>query len=229
MDRELVSWLNSSHDYSQGVKIFFRLSKNDRLKQQFANGKPAEHSEMLFNELRSIFYALKGIKPVATVVPKKDETPTPVAPQPIAKNPELEAVCKLEADKAYKQLMNARALLFALCPIENTPNENSIEAMAQREDLAMSVANLQPVVDDLYNRLRYVQKHGKLPDAEPTKTDDIPSNPILLERKRVNIIKGIHKLKAKEQTPERVALIQESEELLKIVTDGVNQFLEREF
>lgn len=232
MDKELVAWLNNpKREYGVGLDIFIRLSKNDRLKQQFYKDTSVARSEKLFAELRLLYYELKGINlsaPVAKASEPVKQNPEP-APTPKNTNPELEAACKAEADKAYKLLANTRAQLFALCHIKRKANENSDHAVKQREALALSIADMQPVVDELYSRYRYVQEHGCLPDKQEEKAEELPRNPILLERKRINLIKSINKLKLKEQTAERVALIQDLNNTLKIVTDGVNQFLEQQF
>jgi hypothetical protein len=230
MDKELLQWLNASQkNYKQGVTILHRLGKDAKLNSVLLNeGESKSNSERLFEALRQIFYELKGIKPTVAIAPTPTApTPPPTPVEPVAKNPELEKATKSEAEKLYKQLANTRAVLFALCPKEKHPNENNAEAVKQREGLALDILEMQTEVDIAYNRHRYVCEHGKLPEqvSDADQPEELPTNPILLERKRVNLIKSINKLKAKEATPERVALIQQLNSTLKIVTDGVDQFL----
>lgn len=234
MDKELLQWLNApKKNYKQGVSILHRLGKDAKLNQALLNeGESKSNSEKLFDALRQIFYELKGIKATVAIAPTHTTPTTPTLPstpvEPVVKNPELEKATKSEADKLYKQLANTRAVLFALCPKEKQLNENNAEAVKQREALALDVLELQTDVDIAYNRYRYVCEHGKLPEqvSDADQSAELPTNPILLERKRVNLIKSINKLKAKEATPERVALLQKLSETLKLVTDGVDRFLQ---
>jgi hypothetical protein len=224
MDKELLAWLNTSRPYQQGVEIYHRLGSDVALKDRLLRGTPSHMAEELFQALRCVYYSLKGITPQAAPAPKPEPEAAPTAPVP--RNPELEAACKQEADKAYKVLANVRALLFNQCTVEAEPRENLSAKVDARGELAMAILDLHPKVDELYNRYRYVQAHGRLPD-EPTATPEeaIPQNPVLQERMRLNIIKCINKLKLKPQTPERVAYIQTLSAKLQTVTDAVDRFI----
>ncbi len=227
MDKDLLRWLNSPQkEYTAGLNILHRLGNDEALVRKLINeGSDATNRQLLFDSLRAIFYRLKGIAPQAAPAQATAPTPEVVA---TPKNPELEKATKLEADKYYKILANTRAQLFGLCTIERMPNENNAEAVSLRESLALQIMDMQSDVDIAYSRYRYVCEHGKLPEevSDADQSEELPTNPILLERKRVNLIKSINKLKAKEATPDRVTLIQQLSSTLKIVTNGVNQFLE---
>jgi len=229
MDKDLLRWLNSpKKEYTEGLNILHRLGNDEALvRKLIKEGEDASNKQLLFDSLRAVFYRLKGIAP--QTAPAHTTAPAPT-PTPVAspKNPELEKATKLEADKYYKILANTRAQLFGLCTIERMPNENNAESVSLRENLALQIMDMQSDVDIAYSRYRYVCEHGKLPEqvSDADQSEELPTNPILLERKRVNLIKSINKLKAKEATPERVTLLQKLSSTLKLVTDGVNKFLE---
>ena len=142
-------------------------------------------------------------------------------------NPELEASCKADADKSFKELMNVRARLFQHCFIEPDGNENDENAVRLREQYVLEILKLQPTHYEAYEKLHFVIKHGKLPEPEISpgelKKNKIPDNPLELEKMRVNLMKSISKLKKKEQTSERMDLLQKNEEKLKSILHVINQ------
>jgi len=226
--------IETQETYPKKVYIQFWGDKTDALSNVYVGAIVTVSVNIESREFNGKYYTdVSGWKvnmesapqtaPAHTTAPAP--TPTPVASP---KNPELEKATKLEADKYYKILANTRAQLFGLCTIERMPNENNAESVSLRENLALQIMDMQSDVDIAYSRYRYVCEHGKLPEqvSDADQSEELPTNPILLERKRVNLIKSINKLKAKEATPERVTLLQKLSSTLKLVTDGVNKFLE---
>lgn len=228
MDKHLIDWLNSNpRNYLQGVDIYKRLGDSPTQLHYFLQGQSTISANKLFEALRDIYYAIKqGNKPTDPVM--QPRTPKPKAePSAPANKPLLEA-CKADADKHFKELMNVRALLFQLCPDEPEMDENSENAVRLRELYALQLLDMQPAHHEAYTTLRYVEQHGKLPDApaEP-KASELPSSPIELERMRTNLMKNISKLKRKEQTPERIALLQSHESKLQLIYNAIDQLTKK--
>jgi hypothetical protein len=116
-------------------------------------------------------------------------------------------------------MMNMRAQLFAQCNVSPAPGENSAEAVAIREPLALQITELQYRVDQAYEKYRFVQAHGHLPDSPKSDEFVLPTNPIDLFQMKLNLKKSINKLKAKEPTPERISLLQTKDAQLKQLLD----------
>lgn len=197
----------------------------------------------MFEHIRSVYYRLKESNSVSAPVrnsaaPAEKSTspsieqPKPKFPsgavpvvstpdEPTVLNPQLSAQCKLEADKLYKEMMNLRALLFGQCNVNPTPGENASDVVAMREVWALKIIELQYQVDQAYEKYRFVQAHGHLPDSPKSDEFVLPTNPIDLFQMKLNLKKSINKLKAKESTPERIALLQTKNAQLKKVLDGL--------
>jgi hypothetical protein len=144
---------------------------------------------------------------------------TQVVEQDFSQTP-LYIACKKEADNLYKELMNNRAVLFAgvrnILPHEDANTPDRIET---RRKPCIDIAIDFQRVSKLYDRADYVKKNGKLPftNAEviETNVDGIPD--ALLKQNIDNLRKNLNKLKKKEQTPDRVMLIQSHEEKLNLL------------
>lgn len=238
MDRELISWLNSAtKDFASGRVILKRLRKEHDNLPMYERGATEQNKVSLFNDLRTIYYELKGIEisikksnPIGLVSPVVsapiENISTPVqdvsAPAPV-KNDELLKSCKLDADNAFKKMMTTKAVLFSMCDTEKRPNENTADIVQARSILAFDILEQHSEMKRLYDVYEYVQEHGKLPDEKPIEMAPLPSNPVLLERMRTNIMKNISKLKKKEQTTSRIALIQQHEETLNRIKDVISR------
>ena len=118
--------------------------------------------------------------------------------------------CKKEADLLFKEVMNERAVLFSgirnLLPHDDPNRPDLVE---QRRKPAIDIAVKYIKLSKLYERADYVKKNGRLPftDVEfiPVATDFIPDH--LVKQNLDNLRKNINKMKKREQTPERIALL----------------------
>lgn len=141
-----------------------------------------------------------------------DKPSLPELPGPA--NEVLFQVCKQEADKAYKEVMNLRAELFAMARADDFSDPNTPDRIQQRSKLAVKVADDFKRVSLLYDRADHVKLHGRLPDQgepddEELDTDGLPDH--LVKTTLDNLRKNFNKMKKREQTPERVALLQKHE------------------
>lgn len=219
MDAKLVAWLNANpRNYTEGVDLYKRLGNNPADIEYYRRGQSRQSQDKLYEAVRAIYYELKKGKPIqAPMVPKgitNSFTPTT----------ELEAACKAACDKVYKEMMNVRAQLFALCPLEKESDENQEHAVRMRELYAIKLMDLQPKHQAEMDILQYVRAHGKLPDKQQDEQPaQLPASPVELERKRVNLLKAMSKLRLKEQTPARVQLMQQHQATLNQIQHAIDQ------
>lgn len=231
---ELRAWLNGTRDYYLGISIYNELGDNEDLKALFFKGKTDYCNKRLQRELLAICNHLKSTldgnpndaKTTTTATQegaaeKKKPGNRPNKPDQAAAdsspavkkaadnaNPELYTACKLEADRVYKEAMNARAVLFSMIPSEQYQDPNKPDLVYGRAEYALKVVKDYNHASALYDRADYVKLHGKLPEASPAddEIEQVPDH--LVKSKLDNLRKNLNKIKTREQTPERVALMQ---------------------
>lgn len=239
--QDLTAWLNSDRDFAKGVEVYLKYGDNKQFVQLLLDGETQYTRTNLFDNLRKIYYDLKnGNTQTDPVVQKQhmeskvpevthadqSERTVQTEPQKVESGSLAEA-SKMQADKLYKELMNLRAQLFSLCDANSDSNDNDVNLINQRESIVIQMMDLQSQTDQAYEKLRYVQEHGSLPNANEDKPDEIPTNPIQLMNFRKNLISGINKLKKKEQTPERIALLSHKQTQLAKVDEQISNLLEK--
>ena len=236
MDKQLTAWLNSAtRNYKEGVELYQRHGNDAYMLRYFLTGNTRASTEKLFESLKAIYYAKKHSTPgnekhktgaweADKISLAQDSKQVEESKTGVVLNTELETICKAEADKHFKELMNVRAKLFQYCSIEPDGRENNEDEVRLREIYVMELLKLQPEHHEAYEKLRHVKQHGKLPDAAPVAQEEIPTDPLKLEKARVNLMKNISKLRKKEATAERVQLLQEHEAKLKLIQDGLSKF-----
>jgi hypothetical protein len=141
-----------------------------------------------------------------------------IAPEDIEPpNEELWLACKKQADTLYKTIMNKRAELFALGRMDDMTDPNAPDRIEARRQLALDVVTGYEEVSLLYEKADYVKLHGKLPEVKPPEkepdVEDLPDH--LVKQTLDNLRKNYNKIKNREQTPERVALLQKHESNIK--------------
>lgn len=227
----LRAWLNGTREFNLGVILYYKLGADPVVKSMLSRGKSDYAYERLQTELLIICNELKAkenaklvtqqpipekIKvvqqmPIATPMQEPEVMPhrDPIQEKPGSQNSELFDACKLEADKVYKECMNDRAVLRSLIPSGEYDDKNRQDLVDQRCQLALSVLKLHKEASRLYDRADYVRQNGKLPDDElkEKKPIDVPDH--LVKETINNIRKNLSKLKAREKTPARIALIQQ--------------------
>lgn len=132
-------------------------------------------------------------------------------------NEALYLICKKEADDAYKKVMNKRAVLFSLCSKEDLTDPNTPDRIQAREKLSLEVVREFNDVSKLYERADHVKIHGRLPDADAQENElDVEALPDHLVKPTLdNIRKNVNKIKKRELTAERLALLQKHDENIK--------------
>lgn len=228
----LRAWLNGTRDYNTGAELYKILGTDEKLKALFAQGHNLYRNFRLQEELLAICTQLKEQKNIdnnskVLKSAKKgtgradqlDEMLTSITDQvaKIAKtispaNPELYTACKLEADKLYKEAMNKRAVLFSMIPSNKYEDANRQDLVAGRKDLALQVVKLYNRASELYDRADHVKLYGRLPDQdEPGEDETAQLQDHEVKAALDNARKAYNKLKGKEQTAERIVLMQKHE------------------
>ncbi len=228
--------------FAQGQTLYanFRLQEELRLictelkKQKQANpATPAENSIKALNTkantLKSERAAVKAhrkefnelTKDLTSAIASINDQVNAIANTISPPNPDLYKACKAEADAMYKQAMNKRAVLFSMVPDNRFEDPNKPDLVAGRKDLALEVIRLYNLASELYDRADHVKLHGRLPDQE---AEDIENEVAELQDHEVkpaldNARKAKNKLKGKELTAERIALIQKHDQKIKALEE----------
>lgn len=213
MVARLQQWFTNCH-YWKGVGLYMQLEPDANLLRLFKLGPTDYNTTRLHQELQLKLQQLQAnaqLKQQGQAVQIRNvrlkEAP-PVAPVIAADNP-VYLAAKTKADTHYKEAMNKRARLFHLAnPLDNT-DPNRPDLIEQRRQLALDVVAGFNEASALYEKADHVLKHGYLPDGEPVpeKIDLIPDH--LVKQKLDNLRKNYNKMKKREATPERVALLEQ--------------------
>ena len=203
----LRSWFNGSRDYHHGVKLFHILSDDPSLKSFFSNNASDYTARRLHEEMEKLYNKLK--QPELSII---EVRPMPQAEKlveacVVSKNPDLEQVCDQKALQLYKQMMNDRAILFNLTKVEGWDDVNKPDLVEQRRVLALQICSRNYEVSQAYTELEHVRLHGTLPSEEQPESEKEISD-LQLKRTIDNLRTSLSKLRKREQTPERVAIIQ---------------------
>lgn len=201
----LRNWLNGQREYNTGVALFSAFSKNSALIKLFRNGKTPYTNRRLQEELLAHYNQIKS-PPPPTELPVQPSPPAPTLPS--TESP-VYVAAKREADKAFKEFANARARLFAMAAPDDFTDPNSPDKINQRRTSAIDVVRLYQKASDLYDRADYVKQTGRLPtDIEPEQPayDALPNE--LVKQTLDNLRKNVNKMKKREPTAARLALIE---------------------
>lgn len=239
MQETLRNWLNSRKDYFQGVAIYEQFNPDEKLLAVLNAGPNEFRQKRLVEELLKIYQKAsppsslqreRGEETSAEKISKKHinvaQNAKDASPQPSPRgegeatpvNPELYNACLEEANNEYKKVMNARAVLFKKAAPDGYLDINKPDLIKDRGGLAIEVVQGWQKVSELFDRANYVKQHGRLPSSGTDLEDDneydlIPDS--LVKQRLDNARKAFNKLKKKERTPERVALLQQHEENIK--------------
>ena len=225
----LRAWLNGNKEYYTGVAIYATLGDNKALLTLFRQGKSSYSYKRLEEELLIICNTLKSKLstygnattlstaniPINTQISEKGYQPLKSVSN---FNEELYNACKKEAGLVYKQAMNLRAELFALGRVQGYEDINRPDLVQQRSKTAVEVVVLYNKASKLYDKANYVKQYGRLPnemenDEEETEYDNLPDH--LVKKTLDNLRKNYNKIKNREQTPERIELLQKHEKNIK--------------
>lgn len=233
----LRAWLNGRREYFPGVAIYSQYNPDKNLLNVLKEGPNEFRTKRLLEELLAAYEQLKQVPQDSTEKPQEAKPKISLTENKIAETPEeyssktpqnipdakpvneeLYQACKLEADNQYKKVMNTRAILFKKAAADGFLDVNKPDLVFDRGELAIEVVQGWQKVSELYDRAEYVKRHGRLPtmtgdDDNETDYDHIPDE--LVKQRLDNARKAFNKLKAKDPTPERIALMQKHEKNIK--------------
>lgn len=217
MLQELRSWLNGSREYYSGVALYEMLGDDPALLRIFKKGKTDFTIKKLPKTLLEICDRLKEeTVPVECTASNSFGSAQSNAlrrqdPE-IPYNKELHEAALQEATHLYKEMMNERAVLFAMVNVPGYEDINTPAQILERGKLAVNLVLKNQQVSKLYDDAAYIKQYGKRPeDSEPTNEfEAIPDH--LVKDSLNNARKAYNKLKAKEQNIKRVARLQQHAE-----------------
>ena len=216
------AWLNGTRDYNTGALLYNIVGTDHQLKQLFAQGHNMWNNYRLQEEMLKICEALKNGQQPVTVV-KTDEkeanerllsnitdTIEQIAKTINPPNPELYNASLEDAKRVYKGAMNKRAVVFSMIPTDKYSHINRPDLVEARRKLCLDAVKEYNEASALFDQADYVKLQGKLPDEPDASVDDEVAGLEDYEVKPAldNARKAYNKLKGREQTADRVALMQ---------------------
>lgn len=238
-------WLNGNRDYWPGVILYAQCEPDTRLIALMKKGKTDFTTKRLYEELLAECNRLKATDNASdnarsntsngNAEPNKQSTQNQIASitsksitntkstitaeppiEPV--NPTLYQACKLKADNMYKEAMNLRAVLFGEATVQGYEDVNRPDLVQKRSKKSVDVVVLFNRASKLYEIADYVKLHGRLPNEEAEHDEATEMNAVpdeLVKSTLDNLRKNFNKMKKREQTPERIALIQKHEANIK--------------
>lgn len=224
MHDTLKAWLNGTRDYLIGVSIYKELGNNEKLKALFSSGYTMYNNYRLQEELRLLYVAQKQQKKAThdvKIVYAITEATAAICGTVNPISDELHAACKKQADHHYKLAMNSRAVLFSMVPALAS-DYNRPDLVASRTPLCLEILQEHAEASELYDRADKVKKTGQLPEQEntpdiATEVSEIPD--IQVKQALDNARKARNKIKNREVTPERVQLLHNHNERVKLLEE----------
>lgn len=201
-------WLNGEREYFTGIVLLKKYACNDDIANTLLSKKNDYNVARLEQEIRKL---------IARALPTPAKQP-PIPKQIIetevdntsCANVELYEASLSEATKAYKEAMNLRAELFALCRVESWEDPNLPSNVQIRSKIAVDVVTKYNYASKLYDRAEHVRKVGRLPDnEEENHVNDYANLPdVMVKQTLDNLRKNFNKIRKREHTAERTALMQ---------------------
>jgi hypothetical protein len=197
---EINLWLNSGRNYSQGVALFDKHSRNLALKRIFP-GKEKRFASKLSYELRKLVSA----SPTTDIIPAKPTKPSGLKPikQDVADqiladtDPSLPKVVRriiTEFSKSY----NHRSMLHTA--LKKAPTDNFPPTVEIRCKLVGEISGISDRLDELHQSHQAWNDHKTLPDEEKLfPTNNHQPKPEVIEtlagliRARLNLMKTLNK------------------------------------
>ncbi len=222
------NWLNSKDkNYFKGVLIYEQCGDNKKLLVLFKKDRTPWCEKRLLEELQRCYDQLKLTISPTPIIAKLPAVQVQINRDPVEKipNAELYNTCRTAALNQYKEAMNMRANLFALARVEEFEDPNDPGSVAARSSLSIEVVMAFNKASKLFDDADFVKIHGYLPNQYPDQEEDNNMNTIpdaLVKQTLDNLRKNFNKIKKREQTPERVALLQKHAGNIKLLEEKWN-------
>ena len=223
MHRVIQLWFNGKRDYFTGLALLHKAGGDADLVNTLRMGITPYNTQRLHNCLQELMDEMAPDDLPKKIIVKK-ATPVIELPPADAKaeNAPLYDVTIAEAHNAYKEAMNLRSELFALCRVEGWEDPNMPNQVQIRSKLAVDVVVKYNYASKLYDKADHVRKTGRLPNDEvPNEAvedyTDLP--PAMVKQTLDNLRKNFNKIKKRPVTAERTALMQKHEANIKILEE----------
>lgn len=205
----VLIWLNGKREYHTGVIILKKYYPDHPLLGILTAKSNNKNVSRLLVAMEDI--ADNKVPAVADVPGSKTDKIITVPPSDYS-HTDLYKSCKNEADLLFKKLMNDRAILFnqirSLLPHDDPNRPDLVDS---RKKSTIDIAYNYIKVSKMYDRSDIVKKTGRLSydekEASIIDTSHIPDS--LVKQSLDNLRKNINKIKKREQTPERISLLNE--------------------
>lgn len=208
-------WFNGSMDYYPGVALAAQFYENKALLLVLQKSDNNRNRQRLKEIMEHEFTRLSELQPKnnkEVELPEKKERCESKTKEKPAQSFEGSPVYKSalsEADKAYRQVMAKRTELFLQTRVLEYEDPNTPDKVKIRAQMAIEVVEGYRKASRLYEKANFVQKHGRLPDAEQTDENELEFLPdFRVQQVLNNARKALSKLKKKPLTTERVALME---------------------
>jgi hypothetical protein len=215
----IQAWLNGTREYFMGLELFAVMSDDTRLIEILRTDKNQYNHKRLQEEMTKICAHLKNkVNPQPNQIPQNSKLVD--VPIPIIENTELHEAALNEANKSYKATMNARAVLFAMARDQHQIDFNTPEKVKQRGKLALQVLILNRQTSQLYDNADFVKVKGRVPATDQDEEEEndyslVPDD--MVKQKLDNMRKNYNKMKDREKTVTRVALLQKHKKAIEIL------------
>jgi hypothetical protein len=145
-DVVLKAWLNGARNYNIGATLYRLYGKDEELKKHFALGETPARKAKLLDTIKQ----LCGITTAPTNTPP---TRQHISTQTIPGKNDTAAVVELKGQA--RPLLKQRDALHAKLLMYATDEE--------RGAAALKILDLDDEIDAIYDKVRYIEQHGKLP------------------------------------------------------------------
>ncbi|HRN79981.1 MAG TPA: hypothetical protein PKY29_04480 [Ferruginibacter sp.] len=222
-------WIKTGKDYYTGVALAIKYIDDKKVIALLRQGDSTFNKELLMKTVRAHISRHTSVRTTHTIrkpepVKKQrilEATPAFQPPGDEIKNPELYTAAREEANKVYKEAMNERAVLFKMATPDDHTLVNMPDLIQQRAPIALRVMELYILASKLYEKADYIKTTGRIPggDEEPEHQDFNLIPDVQVKQTLDNLRKNYNKMKKRERTPERLALLQKHERNIKILEE----------
>ncbi|HRH60547.1 MAG TPA: hypothetical protein PL045_08250 [Chitinophagaceae bacterium] len=207
--QQMREWLNGAMPYMQGVMLYQVYGDDEKLKALFKKG-PTDFTRPKLRECLLEIYNSYSSTSSPAEEKNTEEKNIVAVPQLPDVDPLVMQACEAAAKRSWKMMMAKRAELFAL--VRHVPAHEDVNApdrVKERTGLCYEVHEMARKADEAYDKLAYLREIGRLPADEINVAEEFSFvTDYELKHTIDNLRKAISKLKKKEQTAERVALLQ---------------------
>lgn len=208
---ELIQkWLDGNRSFIVGRILYNQYGADEAFKRWLAQGETPDAKKQLELAMQAI------VMPAKKEIAKNSDVS--FSKMPAGDDPVCNAI--QEDWKQHYTLMN-----MLRGKLGGYEDDNSPEAIAECNVLCQKILEEERYINACWEKLRYYQQHGKLPE-EKEESFEIPGDPValakLIETLKRNVRRNKQKAAAAPANPLYPALVKKYEEQLKQINDAKN-------